>query len=123
MDNEYQVRAIQLIEAQQAKTEEFSEAWAVGEQLKDICQSEPECARILAEDLQNEAMGIEEAEEMLCDWAGKHRKGSFACITPKKADEILRSFYGLPKKGEAAPEPKKPIFTGPSAEVDLEDFF
>lgn len=125
MATENQERAIEMIEAQQKKAKERRAAWMVGEQLKDICRREPESAALIAEDLQNEKMSIAEAEKQIADYASKHRTGNFSCVTPMEADEILRQFYGLPKPGEAEAEPtvQKLIFTGPSAEVDLEDFF
>ncbi len=38
------------IETQQAKLKDTEPAWMVGEQLKDICRSDPHCATIVDED-------------------------------------------------------------------------
>ena len=100
--NEIQVKAIQTIEAQQAKVKDRSPQWMVGEQLKDICRMEPCSAELIAQDLQVEAMGIVEAEKKIKAFADKHKTGSFSCVTPVEADRILREFYGLPAAAGAA---------------------
>ena len=45
------MNAIELIEQQQQKLEKNSAAWVVGEQLKDICRSEPASDALLENDL------------------------------------------------------------------------
>lgn len=111
--------AVSAIEAQQQKETGRTAPWMVGEQLKDICRREPDCAALIAQDMENPGMHIQEAEKKIRAYADKHKTGSFACVTPAEAEDILREFYGLPKQGAA-----KPVFTGPSAEamVNLEDF-
>lgn len=111
------------IEAQQ-KGKENSSAWMVGEQLKDICSEDPSFAQIVAEDLENKAMSLENAEKKIKAYADnlhKKQKGNCVCVTPDVADRIIREFYGIPEKGKpklsvVRPEPKK-------EDVDLFSFF
>lgn len=115
--NEIQVKAIQAIEAQQAKVQERSPQWMVGEQLKDICRREARSAELIAQDLEVEAMGITEAEKQIKAFADKHKTGGFSCVTPVEADRILREFYGLPAGGDADQERAE------DRVLRLEDFF
>ena len=96
MSNQNIANAIALIEAQQAKVEQPSYQWQVGEQLKDICRREPRSAELIAQDLANESMSITEAEKKIAAFARKNK----GCVTMVQSDRILREFYGLP----AAPE-------------------
>lgn len=117
---EWQEKAVSAIEAQQAKEKGRTAPWMVGEQLKDICRREPASAELIAQDMANEDMSIQAAEKTIKAYADKHRTGNFACVTPAKAEEILRKFYGLPKP-EEAPEAEAP--KPESDNVNLEDFF
>lgn len=95
------------IEAQQ-KGKENTPAWMVGEQLKDICRSDPHCAELILQDLDNPDMSIEKAECQLKAWADKQKRtGNCVCVPPNVAENILRKFYGLPEASsrEAAPSP------------------
>lgn len=84
----------------QTKLDPDSCAYEIGEQLKDICRRDPACERILLEDLQNPAMGLTAADKMLYDWGKKQAKGKSGCgISGRKAEELLREFYGLPEAG------------------------
>ena len=58
-------RAIAMLEEQQSKVQARSPQWMVGEQLKDICRQEPHCAELIAQDLENSAMSITEAEKKI----------------------------------------------------------
>ena len=117
--NEWYEQAVKKLEAQQAKVKPRSPQWTVGEQLKDICRAEPESAELIAQDLENEAMSITEAEKKIKAFADKHKTGSFACVTPVEAEDILREFYGLPRPGEAKPA----AIPAPAEKmVDLLDF-
>lgn len=115
--NEFQEKAIVMIEAQQEKTRYHSNPWLVGEQLKDICRMEPRSAELIAQDLENEAMSIAEAEKKIKAFAKKYGGG----VSGIEADQILREFYGLPAAGSPAPAP------APDQDGDnvfrLEDFF
>lgn len=84
-----------IIEEQQ-KEKEGTDAFTVGEQLKDMAKSDPAIARILSEDLQRSGMGIQDAAKEIKKYADASRKGNFSFVSPKKAEEILRKFYGLP---------------------------
>lgn len=88
--------AIMLIEQQQAKATPRSPQWMVAEQLKDICRHEPQCAELIAQDLEVPDMSIFEAEKKIKAYADSHKTGNFSCVTPAEADKILRQFYGLP---------------------------
>lgn len=101
-----------IIEAQQPK--EHSAVWMVGEQLKDICRSDPAAAEILLTDLlHNPEMTLAAAEKKIAERARKNKVGSCGVVTPQEADEILREFFGLGAPGRAATAPKV---------LDLADF-
>lgn len=88
------------IEAQQ-KGHENTVVFAVGEQLKAICRSDPHCAEIVSQDLENKSMSIVEAEKKIKAYSDKN-KGSTRCfcVPPDAAEKVLREFYGLPAAGE-----------------------
>lgn len=97
------------IEAQQ-KGRENTAPWMVGEQLKDICRSDPECAALVDKDLDNPSMSIAEAEKKIKAWADKNKSGGCAVVPPNVAEKIIREFYGLPELPDvqvAAPIPFK----------------
>lgn len=99
-------------------------AYEIGEQLKDICRRDPACEKILLEDLQNPAMGLVAADKMLYDWGKKQSQGKGGCgISGRKAEELLREFYGLPAAGVAAAPAAKaaPVLDGPFS-LNLDDF-
>ena len=100
-------------------------AYEIGEQLKDICRRDPACETILLEDLQNPDMGLAAADKMLYDWGKKQAKGKGGCgISGRKAEELLREFYGLPAAGEAVAVPAvkaAPVPDGPFS-LNLDDF-
>lgn len=108
----------------QAKLYPDSCAHEIGEQLKDICRRDPACEQILLEDLQNPAMGLVAADKMLYDWGKKQAKGKGGCgISGRKAEELLREFFGLPAAGVAAAPAVKasPVLDGPFR-LNLDDF-
>lgn len=85
------------IEAQQLGRENTA-VWMVGEQLKDICRSDPHCAEIVEQDLENQSMSIVQAEKKIRACAdNQKRSGNCVCIPPNVAEKIIRDFYGLPK--------------------------
>ena len=87
------------IEAQQ-KGKENTAPWMVGEQLKDICRSDPHCAELVDKDLDNTAMSIVEAEKKIKAWADKNKQGGCAVVPPNMAEKVIREFYGLPEVTE-----------------------
>ena len=102
------MNAIEMIEQQQSKLQDTEPAWMVGEQLKDICRREPDCAELIEKDLSVKGMGLVDCEKQIKAWADKHKKGSCCCVSPKVAEGIIRKFYGLPEAGTVQPEqPKK----------------
>jgi hypothetical protein len=79
----------------------------VGEQLLDMARGDDRAAEILLTDLQNKDMSIETAEKKIRAYADElHKKNKSNCVgvSPRKAEEILRNFYGLPAAEEAAAE-------------------
>lgn len=113
------------IEAQQ-KGRENTAVWMVGEQLKDICRSDPHCAEIVAQDLENKDMSIEKAEKKIKAWADSHRKGNCAVVPPNVAEGIIREFYGLPEQSGAVlslhvPVEERKVEAEPGA-FSLDDF-
>lgn len=117
------MNVFEMIEAQQ-KGKEMTAAWMVGEQLKDICRREPGCQQIVAEDLANKDMSIENCEKKIKAYADKHRKGSCAVVPPNVAEDIIREFYGLPQGGGAVlqlvPQVSEPEKT--AGGLSLDDF-
>ena len=89
---------------------EFTDAWMVGQQLKDICRADPNCGKLIAEDLENPEMSLEKAAAKIkakADEIHRTTKGNCVCIPPDVAEGILREFYGLPPAGETPmPTPK-----------------
>ena len=116
--NETQKAAIAAIEAQQAKLKPDTPQYMVGEQLKEICETEPASAALILQDLSVKEMSLTEAEKKIKAWADRHKTGNSACVTPKVAEGILRKFYGLPEREAAKPAPAKQ----PAAVIDLLDF-
>ncbi len=112
------MNAIELIEQQQKKLEKNSAAWVVGEQLKDICRSEPASAALLEKHDDKKGEGSADGEKQVRGYADKHQKENFAFVSPQVADGILREFYGLPA-ADAAPQPE-PIGGGGNI-IDLMD--
>lgn len=112
--------AIEKIRAQQAQFKEGSPAWAVGEQLAELCAAEPESERLVDVDLDNAGMALAECEKKIKAWADGHKQGNFAYVSPQKAEEIIREFYGLPSRQGTASPAHKPEPAGGA--VNLLDF-
>lgn len=78
-----------------------------GEQLLDMVRGDDAAAEILLTDLGNKEMTVEHAEKKIRAYADEqHKKSKSNCVgvSPKKAEEILRAFYGLPEPS-GAPAP------------------
>lgn len=117
-----QEAAIAAIEKQQPKTK--SAVWMVGEQLKDMVRAEPGIAALLTADLAGKGMGLADAEQQIAAAAKKNKVGNCGVVTPAEAEDILRSFYGLPPRG-AAQEPEardEAKFAAPEGMLDLSAF-
>lgn len=111
--------AIEAITAQQPKEE--NAVWMVGEQLKDMLRQEPHMAEIVLRDLEVPEMSLEHCEKKIKAWADQHKVGNFACVTPIRAEKIIREFYGLPERDvdpTASQEDRRS-----SKFIDLTDFF
>lgn len=116
-----QTAAIAAIEAQQPKAR--SAAWMVGEQLKDMVRAEPGLAPLLLADLAGKGMGLADAEQQIAAAAKKNKVGNCGVVTPAEAEDILRSFYGLPPRGaDQEPERDEAKFTAPEGMLDLSAF-
>ena len=115
----YQAQAIAAIERQQAGIENTA-PWVAGEQLKDICRSEPDSAELIAHDLDVSEMSIQAAEKKIKAYADKHKKGNFAYVPPSVAEGILRDFYKL-KKPDAPPD-LRIVPPASTLGLNLEDF-
>ena len=99
----------ELIEKQQAGKEN-TDAWMVGEQLKDICGADPHCADLVEKDLQDKSMNLTACAAKIRAYADRQpRKGNCVCVPPNVAEGIIREFYGLPgaapKQEQAAARP------------------
>lgn len=91
------------IEAQQ-KGKENTPEWMVGEQLKEICAAEPDCAELVEKDL--DAIPLSKAAAKIkahADELHKKLKGSCVCVPPDAAENIIRECYGLPAKQKQVP--------------------
>ena len=111
---------MEMIEKAQKGLED-TDAFAVGEQLKDICQ-DPACAELVARDLENKGMGLKDCAAKIKAYADAHRKKnmSFSFVSPKITEGIIREFYGLPA---ADAQPAKRPKTAPKEDfLNLEDF-
>lgn len=111
--------AIQRLREQQSRVKERSPQWMVAQQLMDLVRAEPQCAEILAQDLEVEAMSITEAEKKIKAFADSHKTGGFSCVTPAESDRILREFYGLPPRPAGARDGLEPAG---GLGLDLADF-
>lgn len=108
---------IEAITAQQPKEE--NAVWMVGEQLKDMVRQEPQLAEIVLRDLDVPEMSLANCEKKIKAWADQHKVGNFACVTPIRAEKIIREFYGLPERGTEPPASRDTN----SKFIDLTDFF
>lgn len=90
--------AITKLREQQSKVKERSPQWMVAQQLMDLVRAEPQCAEIIAQDLEVEAMSITEAEKKIKSFADAHKTGGYSCVAGEESDRILREFYGLPPR-------------------------
>lgn len=115
---------LELIAGQQ-KGKEYTDAWAVGEQLKEILRADPSLEELVSKDMEDKTMSITECAKKIKAWADNHHKKGNNCVfvPPQVAEEIIREFYGLPGRG-AEPQlqlvPKeKPA---EAAVLDLSDF-
>ena len=129
---------IAKIEDQQKKVQEYSPAWLVGEQLKDMLRAEPELAELVNRDLDVKGMGLEDCERKIkarCDELHRKLGRDGVGLPGSEAEGIIRKFYGLPERGAspspaggASPSPTtappSPAGGGKGTEViDLADFF
>lgn len=112
------------IEAQQ-KGLEGTDAYMAGQQLKEICRREPECAQLVLTDLDNPDMSLKAAAGKIKAWADarqKEKKEKCVCVPPDVAEGILRKFYGLPDATDAGQIQLEPM-TEAAPILDLASFF
>ena len=121
------VTVFEKIESQQ-KGHEGTVGWCVGQTLKEICEADTDCARIVAEDLENPSMSIHECakkNKANADRIHKEQKGNCVYVPPEEEERIIREFYGLPaaaakpvlRPDEPAPEEPSPFGLGD--DIDL----
>ena len=91
-------KCINLITEQQG-TDKNSPVYWIGEQLKDIINSTPGAAVIVAVDLENEGMKVSDCEKKIKAYADGHKSGSCGVVPPHEADRIIREFYGISDTG------------------------
>jgi hypothetical protein len=109
MDENMIGKAIEAIEAQQAKLDKYHPAHMVGEQLKDIVRTTPSAAELVSVDLTQSGMGLTDCEKKIEAFAHSHKVGNHGCCPPDEAEKIIREFYGIGgQPGQIAPleEPK-----------------
>lgn len=92
-------QAVEIITAQQEKQKEQSQAWCVGEQLKDLLRNDEAAAAIVVKDLEQDGMDIEACECEIRNFAMKN--GGFC--GPKDSEDIIRKFYGIENTHSPAP--------------------
>ncbi len=103
-------KCLDLISAQQGK-DAGDMVYQVGEHLKDIVRETPGAAALVAADITQKGMGLADAEKKIAEAARKNKKNNCGAVGFYEADDILRAFYGLAKRGErpaAAPVAEKP---------------
>ena len=105
--------AIKAIEAQQPKLR--NDIWMVGEQLKDMIRAEPKWADMIEMDIKNKDQNLEAIAKKIRERAKANKTGSFGCVTPMEADEIIRKTFCIPKREEKRETPP--------GVISLEDFF
>lgn len=99
-------KVLQAIEEQQKELGD-SQAYWVGEQLKDILRQAPAAAQIVLEDF---AAGhtVKDCEKQIKAYADKRRHGNESCCPPTEADRIIREFFGIAEEATApAPAQEK----------------
>lgn len=111
------MNVFEKIEKQQKTLKENSAPWVVGEQLKEIC-ADPRCAELVCTDLDNPEMGLVNCEKKIKEYADKHKTGgNFSFVSPKVAEGIIRSFYGLPEAGTVTQ-----VSTSGQGIINLDDY-
>ena len=104
---------------------EETDVYMVGQQLKDICRREPECAPLVLADLDNSDMSLKAAAGKIKAWADakkKEKKAKCVCVPPDVAEGILRKFYGLPDTPDAGQSQPEQV-TEAAPILDLASFF
>lgn len=117
--------ALNKIDEQQKKFKQGSAPWCVGEQLKDMLRENATGAGIVAMDIDQKGMGLEDCEKKIAAFAQAHRQGSVGFCGPADADHIIREFYGLPE-APVAPYTTSPAVSSAAPKrkiIRLADFF
>lgn len=97
-----------------------SQIKAVGEILKEACESNQAVADLVEQDLEKPEMSLKKCFEKMRETAKKKQKGGCYYMSPAEAEKIIREFYGLPMHRD---EPKKMEAPAPSTTgiLDLAD--
>lgn len=76
--------------------------WMAGQQLLDMAADDPHVLDILKKDIDVTGMGLKEAAAQIKAYSDKHRgRAREFCVPPHISEDVLREFYGLPKREEA----------------------
>lgn len=116
------MKVFEKIEAQQ-KGKEYTDAWGVGQQLKDILHNDSSLEEIVDKDLDAQGMSLVDCAKKIKAWAEEQHKKTntkCVCVPPEVAEKIIRDFYGLPEAGMQKPGPAAPAVADV---LDLSTFF
>lgn len=98
--------------------EEGTDTFGIGEQLKDICKNSPKATELVLQDLSKKNMSLSDVAKSFKAYADEnHGKNNSFCITAKKAEELIKKFYGIPEEEQAHTEKKSDTVI-----IDLEEF-
>ena len=106
---------------EQQKGKEGTPEFVVGEQLIDICRDDPVAQEIVNQDLDIPEMFISKAAAEIKKYADSIKKNNFAFVSPQKAEEIIRKFYGIENTAASEPE-QEPAQKQPEGFIDLASF-
>ena len=100
-----QESVIERIQAQQKKYQEDDLEYALAELMMDLCETEPQAAELIAQDIDKQEMTLEKCARHMEDYARKNKKGNSYGMNDRKARRIVREFYGIPAPDDKPPAP------------------
>lgn len=112
---------IEKIREQQIGKEGTPE-FVVGEQLIDICRDDSVAQEIVNQDLDISEMSISKAAAEIKKYADSIKKNNFAFVSPQKAEEIIRKFYGIENTSVSSEPEQEPTQKQPEGFIDLASF-
>lgn len=109
-------KALDVIQAQMDKLDEYHPARMAGMQLQDILRRCPAAAAAVLQDMQGKGYSLADCEKKIKAKADEIRKkrGGNVAIPPHIAEGIIREFYGIEEFDQelapaAAEEPAQPV--------------